>query len=575
MVVNRKTYIVVFIFSISLPAVVYVRNILTSIYLYVGSSDEGYQMLQVQGRNQEGVHTWYQPYLDILAPMWKISGENIKTYRILGISFFIITLSVSAFLLTKRFSVSLTGLLFFITACLSGLGISRYLLVTPGYQYLVLVGSVSSLLPLLYILIGRHDREIQLTPEVTFYLVVLSFFELIICSGRISSGLIFAFSLSLLLKLSLPRSILIKSLVIIQSPTLLVYCSNFSGWRDRAIFTVTNARIADPRGYSVVHEIYDVLFPVIPILTAYFVGSNWKCIKSKNPFNIINFVLLATFLITLSLGVNRFIFACISVLFYLIGRVIGASGHSSPHIPLIISLIPYLCVFGSNTPAAGNFHNLIIGATIVLIAYTSNNRDSLNLRIDSSVRKFLLLAPIYSALLLFYIGLTSESTGYGKDLNSTHHAVSRIETLESIYSLETKSEESSIELSKISGQSVLDLSFFNPGLIFYLGGNPYSLSLPGIDYLWNLQATLRNIEKIDFSKEGKLSQQAKYILVESDHAVDEECNPLNLYPLNLTLSNRLKFTTLNSRYRAIARFKIPNSAHKIVLLQTCNSEIMD
>lgn len=525
----------------------YCINLIRSIFAEVGVSDEGFLLIQVNGRSLEGIKDWYLPYTDFLVPLWNLSGNELPLFRTFGLVVYLVILVPTFVLLANKPQARLSIISLVTLFCLSGLGLSRYLLVTPGYQYLTLVFSVGAVVPVLYLLEVSAKKRSPLKGKELWVVLFLSISELIIFSSRITGGLIFFLIISVLLLSTTNQFTTIKKLTLIALPVSIFIILDINYWQDRIQFIYSVTQLIDSKNYSILSESIDITKPMIPLLFSFLIALI-SVSKEKNSGSRWMILLTTLWVITILAQINRLGLISISILFFILSRKLVAEYSIKVSIQFLsVALIPYLTVFGSNTPAVGNYPNLLIGLVLVFL-YTrrfAGNREATppTDRVEFSQHLFTFLA----LMLLAYIAISSQISGYGKNLPDMK-----------ITSLTKSSIPSNIIITDLGNHHltdsprsplrILDLTYFNPGLIYHLQGLPYPISLSYGSRDSNLDLALSAIRESIKEFGVQESGVAPYVLVRVRPNLDQRCYSLALVTADDKLSAALKKFGWNNKY---------------------------
>lgn len=511
---NNLLLITLLILSIAF----YGFNILRSVFIDTGVSDEGFLLNQVNGRSIDGIKDWYLPFSDFLTPIWSISDGNLPVYRTLGLLIFFILLLPSIFLTITRKHWILTTI-FIINFAFSGLALSRYLLVTPGYQNLILIASVSSVIPLVFIITRQPKAEIKNMKIMIFLLLYLAINLLLITSSRISGGAAYLAAIWVVFSLNLKQRHSFIFLGVITLPVLAFFIFDINNWQQRIKFSVKIAQIVDPSGYSIKSEVIDFVQPTIPILIAFAIGIILS--QPKSQFKMFYLTLLSTVgLASIALGINRIgiLLICITTV-----SIYQEFGKSYPIRLLlsffIISLIPFWSVFGSNTPAVGNLHFILIGIVFLLLGL---NKISTQLSETHEMKSFKVMLPKFQLLTLvplIYFGIVTENSGYGKSLSDWSLDRHNLTIKASNFTIKAL-DRPNASRQNLGTTRILDLSYFHPGIIYKLGGIQYPVSLSDYKYKSTVKRQLSEIHKYVTEIDAK---GAEYVLVKLKNDSSRSC----------------------------------------------------
>jgi hypothetical protein len=543
----------------------YAFNIFRSIFSELGISDEGFLLNQVNGRTIEGVRPWYLPFTDVLFPIWKLSGESLSIYRLCGLLLFLLFLTPSCYLLRMVGDYWRTRISILIIFTLSGLGLSRYLLVTPGYQSLILMSSVASVVPTLFLARRKPKGRFTYPIQNSLIILFLSTNLLIIASSRITGGVTYLATLMVFLCLNYGPIKSIKYLFMVGVPTAMFFIFNLNDWQERVLYSYQIAKIVDPTGYSILAEIFDLCLPLIPLSIALIIG-----IYTTKPYRPIKRVLILllffSFVVSIAVQINRVSLFLISVLVAnLFNRISKLYSVKQTVSYFFVSLIPYVTVFGSNTPAAGNFHLVLIGFVLSFLALCNGEipKNKMNLTIEADPLKPTLI--LLALVILIYFGMVAEKSGYEKSLTdwklSSHRVLAESTSFEIDYLFDPLSTKGQVKNSKI-----LDLSYFHPGIILKLGGLPYPMSLSDAKYKSNLRPQLDGIKR---EADRNPVHKRKFILVKLRDDSPYSCNLLSKHVQDEELASALTALPWEGDYSVAVTIALPGEVGKYGLLKPC------
>jgi len=545
--------------------VFYAFNIFRSIFSELGISDEGFLLNQVNGRATEGIRTWYLPFTDFLFPIWRLSGGSLSIYRLYGLFFFLVFLTLSFYLLKMVKDYWRTRILILIIFALSGLGLSRYLLVTPGYQSLILMSSVASVVPALFLAKGSYINRFKYPIINSLIILFLSINLLIIASSRITGGVTYFATISVFLFLNYGPVKCLKYLLMIGVPTAIFFVFNISDWQERVLFSYQIAKIVDPTGYSILAEILDVCLPLIPLLIAFVLGI-YTAKPSVPPKRVLFFVLSFSLVVSIVVQINRISLFLISILVaILFNQLVKVFSTRQTFSYFFVSLIPYVTVFGSNTPAAGNFHLMLIGFVLAFLALSNReiSENRMTLTLETNPLKFPLI--LLALVILTYLGMVTENSGYGKPLTDWKLGSHQVLADSNRFKIDYISDPLSIKRELINSK-ILDLSYFHPGIILKLGGLPYPMSLSDAKYKSNLRPQLDGIKREANKNPG---HGKKLILVKLRDNPSYSCKLLSQHVQDQELSSELTALPWTGDYSVAITIELSGEVGKYGLLKPC------
>jgi hypothetical protein len=528
-------------------------------------SDEGFLLNQVNGRSLDGIQNWYLPFTDFLAPIWKLSEGNLSVYRMLGLIVFFIFLLPSIYL-TVTIKHRIVSSIVLVNFAFSGLALSRYLLVTPGYQNLILIASVASVIPLVYVITQLPDGEFKSKKSQICILLFLAINLLIITSGRISGGAAYLGAIGVVFGLSFKPRQFFSYLGVIALPTFALFAFDINNWRQRIVFSYKIAQVVDPSGYSIISEVIDFVQPTFPLLIAFATG----ILLSRPRFQLRIFYLTLLpiiCLISIALQINRIGILLLCIITTFAFKQLGKSYSFFPMLSFfVISLIPFWTVFGSNTPAVGNLHFILIGIVLLLVGlnkflpHSSENCEKQ--KFQDMLSKFLMLTLVT----LLYFGIVTENSGYGKSLSDWSLGGHNLKSNSANMTFKIL-DDTQVSTQTLRAPRILDLSFFHPGIIYKLGGLQYPVSLSDYKYKSNLKVQLFEIQKYvkDYNSEG-----ADYVLVKLKEGSSRSCQYLSELVEDRELMKELTDKTWAAKYSVEKIVQVRGSAGFFGLARLCH-----
>ena len=528
---------------LTLSIAFYGFNIFRSIFVDIGVSDEGFLINQVNGRSLDGIENWYLPFTDFLAPLWELSEGNLSVYRFLGLIVFFIFLLPSLYLTVTKKQWIVSSIVLVIYA-FSGLALSRYLLVTPGYQNLILIASVASVIPLVYVVTQVSGDVFKSKKIMICVLLFLAVNLLIITSGRISGGAAYLGVIGVVFGINLKPRQFFSYFGVIALPTFALFAFDINDWQQRISFSYNIAQIVDPSGYSFFSEVIDIVQPTFPLLIAFITG----ILLSRQNFQLKVFyvtLLTAICLISIALQINRIGILLLCMIMTLAFRQLGKSySFILTFSFFVISLIPFWTVFGSNTPAVGNLHFILIGIVLLFVAL---NKFQSHFSKTHQIQKFQEMLPkflVLTLVALLYFGIVSENSGYGKSLSDWSLGGHNLNSKSAIMKIKIL-DDTQVGRQTLRAPRILDLSFFHPGIIYKLGGLQYPVSLSDYKYKSTLKVQLSEIQK--YIKESN-SERAGYILIKLNESSPHNCQYLSELVEDRELKKELTDKTWVAKY---------------------------
>jgi len=560
-----------------------------------GFTDEGGPLIALYERAIHGTSSYTFTFVEPLNFIFAISNQDIYTFRVFGL---LILLSILLYFFSKNITKSKSKniLLLFLTLILllslmTIPSVFRYLLVTPTYQWTILVSSV--LINIIHF--GKHA-----TKRWSKYATIIAITILIFGMGlsRPTSGVVgLATVLIYLLTLSIKnfRSamlILVLQLIICLS----VFASNFYNLQDRLLESIEISKSFDPNGYNISAEIKDVLMPVFPLLIisalVYFCSryllneqkkdlTKRKIVVSTNSLPIISVTLITIIYLYPRIQISSpnlgYLLSMIVLNSILGAYLIGIREFSALW---ILTSLPYTSQFGSNTPAIGNVQILFLSQSLLTLgiflqAFYTNNEKEYSFKLQSvpqtleflSIFTLLVSLSAYSHFTDTQVGNNFEKTLYPiasskSSSNGLYYTTEKLRSLENF----------SINAKLKRGEEVIDLSSYHPGIILYAGGIQSQRALPDKHWIYNIK---KQIEFVLDLHGKQLSEEGTKILLETNlKATLKGCYSLSSLIAVPEISTELKTQNFDVKVRTIALYisspedltLYPNNA---MLVETC------
>ena len=350
----------------------------------VGLSDEGYLYTQLlSSRNSDDTAALFSK---ILAAPFGWLNASVFNYRVFGL-LLVVASAVYTYISIRKIQrkVGFQGgsNQVAITCGIAVLLIPstfRYLLMSPGYQWLIAISSVIA-----FVIFLKLFQEKSLNPQG---FVIFAICLVIVLQVSLHTRLTFFLLMVLLIFISLPlvQKNYLGLYICVVAGALLIFALTqtylFSAWR----VTILNARSVDPNGYSVLNEVVDVSASAGLVLTTIFLGSRlFSQFRDKNLFSFRFFVYatLSIALLIIWLIVSRdrlapFVFACT----LLLGKILPSQLRTYTKgirvfYLIFLSFLPITSQFGSNTPALSNSNLVFITLAFLLVVLTLDSSSNL------------------------------------------------------------------------------------------------------------------------------------------------------------------------------------------------------
>jgi hypothetical protein len=563
-----------------------------------GLTDEGFAINALRERTTNGFSSHSFTFSEPLVGLFWIAGENIFLYRLAGL--IILVAIVILFLsnnITKSLNQNVLLLLmstYFLVSILTIPSVFRYLLVTPTYQWTLLV--CSTILNVL--LLGRQPStrhfRILLNISLTFLIFAMTL------SRPTSGGIALISVLFYLLSFESWKS---KSAIYIafSQVTLLsiVFVFDISNLRSRFLEIVSASQAGDPNGYSLISEIADVVSGILILglisIVVFFLtrhllistdtDSNKSLYRDSRKLILAFTATLILILLSVSELTNLFrsqkyilivsvVTAILAATFIKVREYFGM---------FVISFLPFSSQFGSNTPALGNVQILLLCQSLLLIGVTNRaffiDREGIEDRKIAhnfiQIRMLLFATALIFSLIMFNsLAKSQVGNNYHKTLYPTAAAKSTVNglhyTFEKLQSLDKFAKEANLDRD----EEIIDLSSFHPGLIVYAGGITAQRWIPDKHFIYRIREQLRFVMILH----GKsLNQQGTNILVETNlKTIPRQCTELSSLMAVKEISIELKNQGFDPKVRYKGLYSsfpedltlYPNNA---LLVETCGN----
>lgn len=564
------------------------RNFWVRVNLGLDLTDESFNLMNLT--NSRSNFVW--PYSRTLGPIFNILNNDIAQFRLAGL----VILSIICLL---GIVISLAGankvskIKFFLLYSLIPLqiviilfvpSVFRYLLVTPGYQWILITGSIL----LAILLIGLVPRYSELSIFMKITLIGISLILLAMSLARLSGGIIAVLSVTLALMWKRDVQSFKKFMVFLYS-SLLLTSGFFLAFNleliKNYVITMNNFSKVLPQAFSLKSEVTDVFLPVIFLLSLVALNKlllQFSFIRfSRANITIFHYAYLFGILplfafslsktdVILNVAFPRNSLAILCLISIFLSLNIGKS--EIVLIPLI--LLPFLTLFGSSTPAIGNWQTMLFCVYGLLIfcadALRSNNEISPTRKIHLIVTLFIISASC--SVLANRIG----SDTYEKDLLPRKSPVDKVtnlnytaEKLDSINFFRSQAFENGFT----SGKSILDLSYFHPGLAFILNSSTERNTIYDRFFQSSLNLQVNNLS----STLIKFRSEKGYILLPVEKSrifTDSSCQNITEYLSTDPLAKLLQSQGFNPRVRFISIYRankvdLTLPANDVILVKVC------
>lgn len=526
----------------------------------VGLTDEAFGLLFGLDRARNGQTSNTYLFADLTAPILNLTQFNVIEFRRVG---FLILVSLGSYFSIKTLRSScdlnlverINYCLIYLTVIVLVSSSFRFLLITPSYQWIVMVASI-----FLAIILFRSNLEDSFRKSV-FVSFAISTLVVLIEFSRLTSGAItwIAISTYLLGKFQKKKIILINFfLILFHSIYFLLFHNSFY----ISIQRYYNLSKLDPNGSNLLFEILDVgksttIFTFL-ILAGARLGSIMfienKYLFNKNYFGWKDIAVSFSLIILLFDFQYRDISHLLSLLFVVvIGFLLGIKNVSINFFTFLIATLPILTQFGSNINA--NYllaPNMLSG---VLILFMSNflEKNSEGYHFVRFRRLINASAVFFLALILFSVQNLVSTTSYE---NSYGSKKLQKDTITGLMYDSNKLKKITDFRNQIDGSTqddsirVLDLSFWHPGVLFYI--EKYQFPLSTLDRVFS--DTLNEQVKLTLKQLNipKYSRVTPILLQTSSQIPSNECRLLQDWNDDYLLNVALKENSYNPFVKEVA-----------------------
>ncbi len=538
-----------------------------------GLTDEAYGLSNAVDRAKNGQTGSTALFADITSPVLALVNFNVYYFRLVGVVILgLLCVLLAGFNLfskqefhrkSKAFTVLLLSVMIF-TIPMN----FRYLLITPSYQWIVLVFSILSVLLTLVIIDLRSDKF------VLSFLLSLSIFTVTL--ARPTSGIVIwlLVNIYLFFERDIKKN---KRIYQINSFLIMVFVTyTILNWTTLKsfVFKYMNLKHVDPNGSNLINEILDVAYALVFIWSIFYIGRLIVKLfllpyKLESHSKKIKSFIVILFLSVYPIWHIAFVFRDLSHVLlssyaFLLGVLVIINNQSALNFRmLLLSSAPVLTQFGSNTSASYLISPFLISLTIYSI-FSSNEIEGARLVPETSRRENIqngikaLLCLSLMLLVLSQSKFSYETDLPGKNLvkdpvSSLYYSSQKLERIQEFRRDAKVSGE-------FSGQRILDLSFWHPGIISYLGGLQFPFGLDNKAFRdtmdFQVRTTVNQVRDYEFNSSlsvivetsqvaptKRCSKLIEYIEDESLKRllIENEFNP-ELYNLSVYVSDKVDIT---------------------------------
>lgn len=579
---SKSVFIVVIILSLTL--MLQLHQILIRTRIGYGLTDEAYGLSSAIDRAKNGQSRNTALFSDITSIFLSFVNFNVHYFRLVGLVliFILIAFSVTVFVQIHRLTNSKTSLRdqLLLSAIILTIPVNfRYLLITPSYQWIVLVFSIFVVL-LTIVMVNFEIRNIAI-------FVVLSMSIFCVTLARPTSGIMIWLLVLIYTYLNARtfRSYAFYKLNIILS--MLLSCYIFANWyavksfAERYIYL----RYLDPNGSNVLNEIWDVAISLFFVWSIFFVGRFAFRIALSDEFgrtSIRKVILVFLYIVVLiyfflkgfisSADVPHLLFI---VYAFLIGGLFAFKGGGKTNAGiLLLTSAPILTQFGSNTSASYLVSPLLISLTLYTF-FARHSQSSGFIKKEYSFQGIHVGVQVVLSISLLCFIVSQSTSSYETHLpskNLVKDSVSDLyyspKKLDNIQEFRRQAEQS----GEYTGQKILDLSFWHPGAILYLGGLQYPFAIDNKVFRSTLGL---QVDKVLTQIKSKNSMSLSPIIVEtSTRFPSAKCLKLSEYIddselRNLIIRNNFNPDVLNSAVYVSDKVDVTLYPRNIAYLTPC------
>lgn len=576
---NTRTIPIRIFYSLALVSALFQSfSVYRRIDLGYGLTDEAFSIANSRQKldSSSGMDSW--PYADITSILFRIADENVILFRTFA-ALIIVGLCIACLLLIflqrnskKSSQLNLQAGVIFSLSLLTIPSCFRYLLVTPSYQWIILVTTS------LVIILWRTRNQLRSNYFELSLNAILVILILIISISRLSSGVaVFCIILaSFVIQKSGIRNIFSFTAFVFFGTIILLIKSE--SLIPRILETMKIARTIDPLGRNIFTEGLDVLRPsliilyllMIPLLIEYANNRILRLRSLDKKFLFALYILGALALYRIYFNDPQYI------TFFLTGILVG---HLTKNIELrglrliLISLLPVISQFGSNISASYLSGPLLMSCCgyYYLVDSFNGNYDKQNIILPK-----IQAAHIFMVVVMLAGSAQGWHNSYENGINSKikkEDEVSSLKFSEDKYNAIIRFRAQVKSRESISDSRVFDLSFWHPGAILYLNKE----SMPY--FLGNKFYSGTIAEQLALAIRGNqryLEGGTYLVLVESRPGlVSSICQDLNFFIFDRGLQKALKAADFNPRMRLLGIYESsPEDStlfpKNLAILETCS-----
>lgn len=546
--------------------IVIMNSIISKFKLGFGIADESHAISMVKQRllSTENSKPW--PFSIVTYPFFKLAGQDIYLFRLYSFLFVVVIAFTVGSLILKvnrnRFPFEFRAMLAIIGFCaVIAIPTSfRYLLITPSYQWTILVSS-TLIFTIWYVEIT--STEFSRNKEIS-YDFLMSTFLLAMTMSRVSSGLLSFFMIlfAKYLRGDSKRRLTCFIAFFVSEMVILVlsYPKSIQNTFD---FAALVSKI-DPSYLDLSAEVLDVLSPLVVLATGFFLPVQIKSYVTKiRRVKLADFrkkvhvkiALLGLFFFSVrEMYVDVGLFSTcrlfiISTLFGLLVQV-HVKRNIRAHI-FLVAVLPISSQFGSNISASYLFTAQIISLFALIVMHFCFD--------DSKVLPKGSYLSLLSIIVIIAISVYSKSS-YERENESVVRKIdpetslwyseSRLQNIEHLRSDVLRNGDPEYSL-------VMDLSFWHPGVILYMNKIPMPFFIGDIRY----EKTLKEQTSFVIEKNLAFIGDRKFGVILEDVTMDYDgrCLALQDFIDNVELRKYVKHHFKGQSFRHVSWFKSSKS----------------
>jgi hypothetical protein len=569
-------------------ALTLLRNFWLRVYLGLDLTDESFNLMNLTKYQDDSV--W--PYSRVLGPIFNLANNDVANYRKAGLGILLILCLVGIIVIMTKVKeinnfnsfILVTLIPLQIVILLFVPSVFRYLLVTPGYQWILITGSVL----LAILVVGIVPRYSKLNVFMKLILIGVSLILLAMSLARLSGGIIALLSVSLALLWKRDAESFKKYIIFLYSSIFLTsgtfLASNFELIKTYVATMINFSRVL-PQAFSLKSEVFDVFLPVIFLLVLIALTKSILQIFTSRYLSVhigvFHYTYLFVILPLITFGLSKtnvvlgFSLPPASLaIFCLISIALSLNIRKTELVIVPVILLPFLTLFGSSTPAIGNWQTMLFCVYGFLIFYAVTLRSHVEV---NTLRKthfivVLFIISVSCSVLANRIGSDTYEkvllprTSTFDNLTKLHYSAEKLNSIKYFRS-------QAIENGFTSDISILDLSYFHPGLALMLNSATENDTIYDRFFQSSLKLQFDNLS----SSLSRSIIEKGYILlpVEKNRVFTKSsCQNLSEYLAFDPLANLLTNSGINPNARYISIYRsdeidltLPNS--DVILVKIC------